>query len=357
MPQGNRGSDTCSIVIMRLQFAVALILFSNSAFAQFKFRWTIPVADGLTIWAISAIDQNVAWIAANKGTVGRAAKDARDPKNWTFNPVKEFENKEFRSIYAFNEHEAVIANVGSPASILRTIDGGLTWQEVYRNESPDAFIDGIDFWNDRNGLVYGDPINGRMLLLRTTDGGRSWTEIPEHSRPALSKGEASFASSGTGIRCLDGGTAVIATGGLVSRVFYSKDMGENWAPSEPMLKQGSPTGGIFSIARQKNGGLVLVGGDFQDSLETVVAIYQDEHGEWKAPSKPPRGTRWCVEATDEFADYYVTIAVGPSGADLTKDGGKTWEELLPGRGFHVVRKSRKGDVVIIGGKNQLLLLD
>ena len=77
-----------------------------------------------------------------------------------------------------------------------------------------AFFDGIGFWNDKEGIIYGDPLKNRLLLLRTNDGGKSWEAFPEQDRPLLAAGEASFAASGTTIRCI--GTQkviIIATGG------------------------------------------------------------------------------------------------------------------------------------------------
>jgi photosystem II stability/assembly factor-like uncharacterized protein len=155
----------------------------------------VSVGDDITFWAVSAVDELTAWVSGSKGSVGRTVDGGQ---TWTFGNVAGFEDRQFRSIYAMDDQRAIVASVGSPAFALRTDDGGKSWKQVYKNEAPEAFIDGLDFWNEREGLMYGDPINGRMLLLRTSDGGETWSLLPETSRPALEKGEASFASSGTG---------------------------------------------------------------------------------------------------------------------------------------------------------------
>jgi hypothetical protein len=337
--------------MMRLLFFFLLTINVQSACGQTKPRLeVIPVTDQFTFWGISAPDDRVVWISANKGTVGRSMDGG---KHWTFTPVKGFEQKEFRSVYAFNDRVAIVANVGSPASVLRTVDGGATWTEVYRNESREVFIDGIDFWNADEGLIYGDPIGDRMLLLKTTDAGKSWKELPESSRPSLEKGEASFASSGTGIRCYGEGKAVIATGGLISRLFFSGDRGLGWSSSNALLHQGSPTGGVFSVAVGALSQLVLAGGDFQDSTVTACALYRDAADKWKSPLISPGGTRWCVE----FIGATTAVAVGPSGADITFDNGITWTPLFDDKSFHVIRKSRKGNLVVVAGsKSRLALL-
>jgi len=309
----------------------------------------IPAPGDLTFWAVSAVDESVAWVSANHGTVGRTLDGG---KNWSFTHVKERESLEFRSIYAFDANTAIIANVGSPAFVLRTTDGGLNWSTVYKSDSPDAFIDGVDFWNNKEGIVYGDPLNGRMFQITTKNAGENWS-VKLSLSPVLAEGEASFASSGTGIRCVGGSMAVIATGGLVSRLFTSTDKGTSWQASEPMLRQGSKTGGIFSVAfaNEKNG--VLVGGDFADSLAADLARYTTDGGRiWIMPASSPGGTRWCTE----FLTETVAVAVGPTGGDITFDAGKTWTTLFHDKDFHVVRKSRMGSLVILAGRGGKLAL-
>jgi len=328
---------------MRYFVQLVLLILPSALFAQYKFIRSATPNKELTFWAASVVDR-VAWVSANKGTVALTSDGGT---KWVYKQVKGFEDREFRSIYAFNDKIAVIANVGSPASILRTTDGGDHWEVVYRNESPHAFIDGIDFWSDGQGLMYGDPIDGRMLLVKTEDGGKTWTDVLVQFRPRLVDGQASFASSGTGIRCLPNGKVVIATGGKVSRLYTSNNYGRNWTTSEPMLRQGSDTGGIFSVAYDLKGNGVLVGGDFKDSLATERSMYMLVDSDWKAPTVKPGGTRWCVEHTIGSS----FIAVGPTGLDTSNDGGKTWSPSKEHKDLHVVRKSRTGHIAVIAGRN------
>lgn len=73
------------------------------------------------------------------------------------------------------------------------------------NDSPEIFPDGMDFWNTKTGILYGDPIAGKMALLKTTDGRISWQNISDDLNIILIPGEASIAASGTNIRCLKNG--------------------------------------------------------------------------------------------------------------------------------------------------------
>ena len=58
----------------------------------------------------------------------------------------------------------------------------------------------MDFWDDMNGIAFGDAIDGRLLILRTSDGGDSWQELPFDQRPEVAEGQGAFAASGTCLR-------------------------------------------------------------------------------------------------------------------------------------------------------------
>lgn len=140
-----------------------------------EISYTIVMKDtSQSFRGLSVVDDSVAWVGGTNGKVGLSTNGG---KTWKFTTVNGFEKSDFRSIYAFDENNALAANAGSPACILRTNNGGNTWITVYTNEHKDAFFDGMDFWNDKNGLIYGDPIDGKLLVLETYDAGITWREI------------------------------------------------------------------------------------------------------------------------------------------------------------------------------------
>lgn len=284
------------------------------------------------------------------GSSGWIGKTIDGAKQWEFKQVSGFENLDFRSLYAFDSQNAIIANAGSPAYILKTTDGGNSWQVVYQNNHPDAFFDGIDFWNNREGMIYGDPIEGRMLLLITKDDGKTWTELPKTQCPILNEGEASFAASGTGIRCSGRSKVIISTGGKSSRVFVSNNQGVLWNALTPPIIQGENSTGIFSVAfRDKKG--IVVGGDYQlDSLKVKHVLLTNNAGKtWQTPATPTRGYRECVE----YISNKKVIATGPSGTDVSYNEGRDWQSLSDEKGFHVVRKARKGKLIVVAGNGRI----
>lgn len=299
---------------------------------------------------LSVADDKVAWLSGNHGWV---AVSANGGNSWKTMQVAGFEKYDFRSIYAFNAKTAIIANAGAPAYILLTTDGGVNWDVVYKNTDPAAFIDGIDFWNNNEGIVCGDPIDGRMLLLRTTDGGKSWKEPAADSRPHLESGEACFAASGTAVRCLGTNKLVIASGGTVSRLWVSPNKGDSWDELSTPILQGGPTTGIFSVAFAGEKHAIIVGGDYKIDTLQVNHVFTTEDGgyTWAPPFTPTGGYRECVE----YISKNTAIATGPRGTDITHDGGQKWEPLSTD-GFHVIRKSRKGNLILLAGNDGKIAL-
>lgn len=310
----------------------------------------LPVSEKSSFRALSILDDSVAWVSGNQGWFGRTVDGG---KNWSFRQVPGFETLDFRSLYAFNAQSAIIANAGSPAHILYTTDAGTSWRVVYSNHHPHAFLDGIDFWNSKEGIVYGDPIEGRMMLLRTADGGNTWLELPTTSRPLLNSGEASFAASGTGIQCLGKSELIIATGGMTSRLFRSTNKGKSWRTQQPALRQGDEGTGIFSVEFYDQQNAMVVGGDFKKATDTTgnAAFTQDGGRTWHQPNRPPLGYRECVV----YLNKRTLVTTGPSGTEISYDGGKNWQPLS-NEGFHVVRKARQGSLVVLAGNEKLAVL-
>jgi photosystem II stability/assembly factor-like uncharacterized protein len=323
------------------------VLITSCTLAQTSSIINFEVNIKSSFRGLSVVNDSVVWVSGSAGWVGRSLNGA---VTWEFKQVAGFEKVDFRSLYAFNSQTAIIANAGSPASILLTVNGGESWKTVYTNTHPDAFFDGVDFWNNQQGIMYGDPIDGRMLLVKTLDGGKTWQEFSDDHRPLLNEGEASFAASGTGIRCYDKSLLMISTGGKVSNLYSTTNLGKKWNVQSPPIIQGESSTGIFSIAfRDKRG--IVVGGDYlQDSLKVKhILLTRDAGKNWHAPATPTRGYRECVE----FISNKIIIATGPSSTDVSYNEGNDWQPLSAEKGFHVVRKARKGKLVVLAGSGKI----
>jgi photosystem II stability/assembly factor-like uncharacterized protein len=288
---------------------------------------------------LSAVDGHVAWASGTGGTVLRTVDSGR---TWAQVGPPGTAELQFRDIEAFDAQHAVALSIGEgeQSRIYVTDDGGRHWSETFRNTDPLAFYDCVAFLDRRHGLALSDPVGGKFRILATRDGGRSWQVQPGAGMPAALDGEFAFAASGT---CLTatGHDAWFATGGGASaRVFHSRDGGLTWSVANSPVPSG-PTAGIYSLAFRDRGHGIAVGGDF--AAPTVApdaaATSRDGGTTWVGARREPGEYRSAVAWRSTRGD--AAFAVGPTGSDLTTDGGRTWTRFDTGS-FDAVSCARDG---------------
>jgi len=314
--------------------------FFLSFFLQTSFSQKIEIlTDSVhaSFRGLSVVDNNVVWVSGSNGTVGKSLNGG---KTWKWIIVKGFEKTDFRDIEAFDKKTAVIMGVDEPAYILRTNDGGETWNVVFENKRKGMFLDAMEFWNDQSGIVIGDPINRLFYIARTFDGGKTWQNIPDEYKPVADSGEACFAASGTNIVKLNKSEAVFVTGGLNSRIFI-----RDKKITLPVI-QGKESTGANSIVVKNSKTMIVVGGDFlnKDSTYKNCAISKDGGHNWVSPDVSPTGYRSCVSYLNK--DNWITC--GLNGIDVSKDNGTTWKNISK-ESFNVCKKAKKGKAVFFAG--------
>jgi len=324
---------------MMIQFKkyVLLLLMLNTFYAESQTVQVLTSGTKASIRGLSVVDDKTVWVSGSNGKVGKSV-DAGATFTWM--TVKGFEKTDFRDIEAFSEKEAVIMGISEPAFILRTKDGGNSWQTVYENKNKGMFLDAMEFWNEQSGIVIGDPIDGRFFIARTFDGGKTWQDIPMAKRPIADTGEACFASSGTNIRKLNKQEAIFITGGLVSSA-----MVRDTKIALPLIS-GKESTGANSIAVKNSKTWIVVGGDFntKDSTTKNAVITKDAGLTFRSPKVPPTGYRSCVE----YIHKKQWITCGLNGVDITEDDGYSFSRISS-ESFHVVRKAKKGKAVFLAG--------
>ena len=335
-------------------FAI-LILYQNS-FAQNSGNNSIKILTqkkGVSIRALAVPNLNTIWASGSKGSIARSVNGGTD---FEWMQVKGYETRDFRSIHAWDEKEAIIVAVAAPAIILKTKDGGTSWYKVYENADTLMFLDAIHFKDASNGLVVGDPISNHIFLLSTVDKGEHWNEIPSsYFKTPLEKGEAFFASSGSNIAQLSKEDFLVS-GGLRSRLWIN-----GLAMDIPILQGGTSTG-ANSMAISPNGNnIMIVGGDFmkdtsrlQNAVGLKLFIKPNSNQKWQSEKIPywkidelaglPNGYRSGVE----YITNTILIACGTSGVDISMNKGKNWD-LISTESFHVVRKQPTTKAVFLAG--------
>lgn len=294
-------------------------------------RWSLKETGAeVRFRGLAAVNRATAWVAGSRGTVLRTADGGR---SWRNVSPPGAEGLEFRDIEAFDGRRAVVLAIGEgeASRILRTTDGGISWTESFRNTDPRAFYDCITFFDSRNGLAMSDPVDGKYRILSTRDAGKSWRVLPSAGMPAAQPGEAGFAASGQCLVSSGPRDVWLATGGgATARVLHSADRGLNWTAAESTLPAGDPARGVFALAFRDRRHGIAVGGDYRGDQQSprAGAVSKDGGRTWQQSATPPpayrSGVTWLPHSR------VAALAVGPTGTDLTVDGGRHWRTVDTG---------------------------
>ena len=137
-------------------------IFPNAATANYNHVQYFP--DGL-IWLggyIASTSVNYAWKSTNYGA------------SWSSYVVPKTNNTTF--VMAARDTNIVIA--GSAAGMLvRTTNGGVSWDSVYYYGAGAGFFDGIAFIGKDTVIAIGDADASGLLVVRSTDAGATWTRL------------------------------------------------------------------------------------------------------------------------------------------------------------------------------------
>lgn len=291
--------------------------------------WTAQ-SSGVTarLRGVSAVSDLVAWASGSGGTIVRTADGGA---TWQALTVPDAAKLDFRDVDAISADVAYALSIGSGESsrIYKTTDAGRTWTLQFTNTDPKAFFDAMAFWDADRGLAFSDSVDGALVILRTDDGGRSWTRVPGGALPLALENEGAYAASGTNVAVFGRDHAWIGT--TRSRVLRSTDGGRTWAAAVTPLAAGS-SAGIFSIAFRDAEHGIVVGGDYRKEAEAVdnAAVTSDGGRTWTMA----RGLSGFRSVVSYVPGTSTALAVGPQGADHSTDDGRTWRPLEGASGLH-----------------------
>jgi photosystem II stability/assembly factor-like uncharacterized protein len=296
-------------------------------------QWTSQVS-GVTsrLRGVSAASDRVVWASGANGTLLRTADAGQ---TWRRLSIPGTEKLDFRDIDAVREHVAYAMSIGPGESsrIYKTDDAGAHWDRQFVNQDPRAFYDAMAFWNADRGIAVSDSVDGHFIVLMTRDAGRTWARVSEDALPPALPNEGAFAGSGTNVAVLGRDRVWIGTGAAArARVLRSTDAGRTWSVADTPVAS-SASSGIFSIAFRDQLHGIVVGGDYRKEADAVdnAAVTSDGGVTWTLV-KGLGGFR-SVATYAPRSNLPRLIAVGPSGADVSDDDGRSWTAIA-GDGFH-----------------------
>lgn len=292
-------------------------------------RWTTQTS-GVTarLRGVSAVSERVAWASGSGSTVLRTVDGGQ---TWQKLNVTD-ETLDFRDVDAIDAQTAYILSIGNgPASrIYKTTDAGKTWKLQFKNNDEKAFLDAMSFWDANHGIAFGDSVDKQFYILTTADGGNTWSRVPPENLPPAQENEGAFAASGTNIALFGKSHGWIGTGAAAkSRVLRTSDGGRTWQVADTPLASGQSSG-IFSIVFRDAKHGIVAGGDYRKESEAVdnLAVTSDGGITWTLV----KGLSGFRSVVAYVPGSKTLIAIGPSGGDYSTDDGRTWS-TINGPGF------------------------
>ncbi|SFB26905.1 Uncharacterized protein SAMN05660845_2306 [Flavobacterium swingsii] len=301
-----------------------------------------------------AIDNNKVWYAANNGNYGFVSLDSSE--NYNQNITNENLKIEFRSIAQTAKH-IFILSVGNPALLYRIAKNDYQVKLVYQENHEKVFYDSLQFFNDNEGIAIGDPTENCPSMIKTIDGGETWQKIPCDKLPKLADGEAFFAASNTNL-VIKGNNVWMVSGGKKSRVFHSSDKGNTWETSETPIVQGQTMTGSFTADfYDKNIGFIA-GGNYEKLEQNFQnkAITNDGGKTWQLMAENEGfGYASCLQYVPNSGGKSIVV-VGATGIFYSGDSGKKWKQLSIDKDFYTIRFI-DNKTAIAAGKNKIVKIN
>lgn len=310
-----------------------------------------PSGTTALLQAVSPVDESVVWAGGHRGTVLRSVDGGM---TWDARPVPDAAAMQFRDIHALSADVAwaMSAGPGLQSRIFHTRDGGITWVQQFVNADSAAFYDCLAFFDGQVAVAYSDASHGRTNILRTTDGGAQWSLLPPEAVPAPLEGEGAFAASGGCVTTFGSRDGWIALGAPQARLFRSRDAGASWQAFATPIVSGASAGSTAVDFRDPLVGIVVGGeiGNYNaDTSAAVVAVTRDGGESWALRPRPPRpgalfGVAWVPEA-----EAGTALVASPGGLFLTRDAGASWTTLDDRAFWSVAATGRRAWAVGPGG--------
>lgn len=223
------------------------------------------------------------------------------------------ERNTFSRVTAINPMSAVAIGI-EPNNytffILRTNDGGTTWDSIPVNSASNTFILQSIFFADASNGFSGGQKNGTQALLKTTDNAATWIEVTPEASSTEPVNAISFLNSSTGF---------VSNG---AKIYKTTDGGSNWTSQTP--------GFITSSLYFNNSNIVFAGGNTINPNKAIINRSTDGGQTWVN----------VLEATDpnvfvneigriDFPDANTGYAMMPNTNRLFRsvDGGSNWSSL------------------------------
>ena len=258
------------------------------------------------------------------------------------------------AIFALSFSEANHGWALTPLQLLETVDGGQTWTEQMTSEGAEKAFYSLTFIEPATGFIVGAQRKGdgyTALILRTTNGGKTWQESPVNVAPV----QDIHAPHGLHSISFCGPRFGWAAGS--SLILHTTNGGQTWETQ----RGGNNKETLFSVACVSPerawavgiDGLILQTADGGQSwhrqssgtTDTLVRVRFFGDNGWIVGGLAGKGTllrtrdggatweQMSLKSSEGLTDIYMNgqqgWIVGTNGTILhTKDGGQTWQQEI-----------------------------
>lgn len=173
---------------------------SDAQVGEGYWSFSNPKPFGFYVTSTSFIDDNTGLMVGGAGGIAKTIDGGGLWKyfSYTFTDATNTIVKPVLNEVQFINSNTAMA-VGTNGAMAKSIDGGTTWTPI----TTPFYASGIEiytlfFFDENNGYIAGEPIDGNTSIYKTDNGGTSWakvTGIPEEGRAIL---KIRFSANGVG---------------------------------------------------------------------------------------------------------------------------------------------------------------
>lgn len=270
------------------------------------------------------------WVAGDRGYLASTKDGGRTWKAYPLNTTEDI-----NEIYFRNEKNGYLV---AGRKMFVTIDGGITWRETviyrpgdFKNSFPEFL--GIRFADKRRGLVVGSVLNRAgavvdSLVMRTEDGGQTWQRVNVPSKAELFHVDYHGSSNGwivgdegVILATVDGGDTWIQQNSRTRLALFNVDFRDD--------EEGYVVGEKGMIMRTENGGLTWQRVATDHNVNLMRVDFPDDKNGWIVGygglvlRSSDKGKTWVRQETRTAGNLYGLYitrkygwAVGAKGALL-----------------------------------------